>query len=142
VPDHAIAEIHGNSHWVRCLSCDALWDRASIQARVTAGEAEPDCAVCGGILKSTTVSFGQPMPREPLEHAERLASAARLCLVIGSSLVVYPAAALPERTLRGGGQLGIVNAMETHLDARAAFVSRQPAAVLLGATAALLRAPA
>jgi NAD-dependent deacetylase len=140
VPEHAIAEIHGNAHWVRCLGCDALWDRASIQARVAAGEAEPDCAICGGILKTTTVAFGQPMPREALEHAERLAGAARLCLVIGSSLVVYPAAALPERTLLAGGRLAVVNATETHLDGRASFISRHPAAVLLGEAATLLRA--
>jgi NAD-dependent deacetylase len=139
VPDHAVAEVHGNAHRVRCLACDGLWDRAVVQARVAAGEEEPDCPVCGGILKPTTVSFGQPMPRGPFERAERLARAARLCLVVGSSLVVYPAAALPETTLRAGGQAAVVNAEVTPLDARAQFVSRGPAAVLLGTTADLVR---
>ena len=84
------------------------------------------------MLKSTTISFGQPLPVEAIDRARELHAAARLCLVIGSSLVVYPAAMLPDVTLETGGRLAIVNQTPTHLDARAAFVSRIPAAVLLG----------
>jgi NAD-dependent deacetylase len=110
-----------------------------IQERVRAGDSEPGCAACGGMLKPTTVSFGQPMPAEPLARAERLLRQARLCLVVGSSLVVYPAAALPELTLDAGGSLAVVNATETHLDPLASLVSRQPAGALLGEAARLVR---
>jgi NAD-dependent deacetylase len=139
LPDEAVAELHGNAHGVRCLTCGAFCDRAGVQERVRAGDEDPACAACGGMLKPTTVSFGQPMPQEPLARAERLLRRARLCLVIGSSLVVYPAAALPELTLDAGGRLAIVNATETHLDPLATLVSRQPAGALLGAAASLVR---
>jgi NAD-dependent deacetylase len=128
----AIVELHGNAHWVACLRCDARFDRASVHERVRAGEAEPACPVCGGILKTTTVSFGQALPERAIVEAERWHLRAHLCLVIGSSLVVTPAALLPELTLRSGGRLAIVNATATHLDDRAVLVARQPAAVLLG----------
>jgi NAD-dependent deacetylase len=107
---------------------------------VLAGEADPPCPHCGGILKTTTVSFGQPMPADAVAEAERLHATARLCLVIGSSLVVYPAAMLPELTLDVGGRLAIVNATPTHLDEKAVLVAREPAAVLLAATASAIRA--
>jgi NAD-dependent deacetylase len=140
LPDEAIVELHGNAHWVGCLGCDAHLDRLSVHERVLAGEAEPPCHACGGILKTTTVSFGQPMPEAEVARAQRLHAAARLCLVIGSSLVVYPAAMLPEVTLDAGGTLAIVNQTETHLDRHAALTVREPAAVLLNEVRTLLRA--
>lgn len=140
VSEEGVAEIHGNAHRVRCLTCAALLDRPSVHERILAGEAEPRCHDCGGILKSTTVSFGQAMPPEPFRRAERWVEQARLCLVIGSSLVVYPAAALPELALSAGAALAVVNATQTPLDDAARLVSRLPAAVLLGATATLIRA--
>jgi NAD-dependent deacetylase len=73
------------------------------------------------------------MPTQAVAAAEQLHAGARLCLVIGSSLVVYPAAMLPEVTLDAGGRLAIVNQTETHLDHLAVLVAREPAAVLLGA---------
>jgi NAD-dependent deacetylase len=90
------------------------------------------CPECGGMLKSDTISFGQGLPQAAVAEAQRLHAAARLCLVIGSSLVVYPAAMLPELTLESGGQLGIVNQTATRLDHLAVLVAREPAAVLLG----------
>jgi NAD-dependent deacetylase len=100
---------------------------------VLAGEEDPPCPECGGILKATTISFGQALPERAVDEAQRLHTQARLCLIVGSSLVVYPAASLPEVTLTAGGSLAIVNATDTHLDGLATFVSREPAAVLLGA---------
>jgi NAD-dependent deacetylase len=131
LPDESIVELHGNAHWVSCLSCGARSDRLSVHARVLAGEEDPSCTTCGGILKTTTISFGQGMPRQAVARAERLHTQARLCLVIGSSLVVYPAATLPEVTLDAGGRLAIVNQTETHLDHLAEVTAREPAAVLL-----------
>jgi NAD-dependent deacetylase len=133
LPDDAVIELHGNARWVACLKCGDRSTREAVHERVRGGEAEPLCRVCGGILKSTTVSFGQPMPVREMAEAQNAHAGARLCLVIGSSLVVYPAAMLPELTLDAGGRLAIVNAMETHLDHLAVLVAREPAAVLLGA---------
>jgi len=132
MPDSAVIELHGNAHGVSCLGCSAWFSRPDVNARVLAGEADPECPECGGILKSTTVSFGQPMPQAAVSAATRLHAEARLCVIVGSSLVVYPAASLPEVTLQTGGCLAIVNATETHLDALASLVSREPAGVLLG----------
>jgi NAD-dependent deacetylase len=90
------------------------------------------------MLKASTISFGQGLPEDAVARAQQLHMDARLCLVIGSSLVVYPAAALPELTLRRGGRLAIVNQSETHLDTYASLVAREPAAVLLAEVAAAL----
>jgi len=139
VPASAVVELHGSAHFVECLTCGDRSERLAIHARVEAGEGDPPCLRCGGILKSTTVSFGQPMPAAEVARAESLHQDARLCLVIGSSLVVYPAAALPEVTLDSGGQLAIVNQTETHLDERAVFVSRLAAGVLLAEVAERVR---
>jgi NAD-dependent deacetylase len=132
LPEEAIVELHGNAHWIGCLSCAARFDRATIHARVLAGDEDPACLKCGGILKTTTISFGQGLPEAALARARYLHATARLCLVIGSSLVVYPAATLPEVTLEAGGDLVIVNQTHTHLDHLAVLVAREPAAVLLG----------
>lgn len=131
VPPEAVVELHGNSHAVVCLRCAARLDRGAVEARLEACDFDPACEDCGGILKTATVSFGQALPIEAVERAQRLHASARLCLVIGSSLVVYPAAALPAETLDAGGQLAIVNFTETHLDPFAALVSRQAAGSLL-----------
>jgi NAD-dependent deacetylase len=138
----AIVELHGNAHWVGCLSCDARFDRPSVHARVLGGDEDPACPSCGGMLKSTTISFGQSLPERAVAQAQRMHASARLCLVVGSSLVVYPAASLPEVTLDNGGQLAIVNQTPTHLDPFATLVARNPAAVLLGETQRVLRTAA
>jgi NAD-dependent deacetylase len=142
VPDASVVELHGNAHWIGCLACGSRFDRPTVHARVEAGEADPPCPDCGGILKATTISFGQALPLEAVEAAQRLHARARLCLVIGSSLVVYPAASLPEITLDAGGELAIVNFTETHLDRFATLLSREPAAVLLAETNRLVSAAA
>ena len=135
LPAGAVIELHGNAHSVSCLACGACFDRLAVHARVLAGDEDPACLVCGGILKSTTISFGQGLPPRAVAEAQRLHASARLCVVIGSSLVVYPAATLPEVTVDAGGQLAIVNQTETHLDHLAVLVAREPAAVLLGQVA-------
>lgn len=140
LPSSAVVELHGNAHWVGCLACEQRFDRLAVHARIDAGEADPACPVCGGILKSSTVSFGQALPVTAVEQAERLHALARLCLIVGSSLVVMPAALLPRRTLAAGGQLAIVNQTSTHLDPLATLVAREPAAVLLGEVDGLVRA--
>jgi NAD-dependent deacetylase len=140
MPDDAVVELHGNAHWVACLTCLARFDRHVIHARVNAGEADPACPECGGILKSTTISFGQALPADAVEAARRLHATARLCLIVGSSLVVYPAATLPEITLEVGGRMAIVNKTETHLDEFATLLIRAPAGVVLEEAARAIRA--
>jgi NAD-dependent deacetylase len=76
----------------------------------------PTCPDCGGAIKPDITFFGEMLPREALEAADRHARKADLMLILGTSLIVYPAAALPEKTLRGGGTLVIVNNMPTPLD--------------------------
>jgi len=136
--DEAVVELHGNSHWIVCLSCPARFDRDTVHARLSASNFDPDCPECGGILKTATISFGQPLPLAAVDAARELHATARLCLVIGSSLVVYPAASLPEVTLDAGGKLAIVNYTPTHLDAFASLVSREAAGALLADVQALL----
>jgi NAD-dependent deacetylase len=131
LPPEAVVELHGDAHSVSCLTCGACFSRLAVHERVLAGDEDPACPSCGGILKSTTISFGQGLPPRAVAEAQRLHASARLCLVIGSSLVVYPAATLPEVTLDAGGQLAIVNQTETHLDHLAVLIAREPAAVLL-----------
>ena len=100
----------------------------AIHARVEAGEADPACPRCGGMLKAATVSFGQPLPLEAIEAAQKLHASARLCLVIGSSLVVYPAATLPEVDPGRRRRAGHRQLHRDHLDRFATLLSREPAA--------------
>ncbi|MCC7366881.1 MAG: Sir2 family NAD-dependent protein deacetylase [Chloroflexi bacterium] len=138
----SVIELHGNAHSVRCLSCDMEAARTLVHRRVLAGEAEPACVDCGGILKPTTISFGEPMPRRPLTAAERAIRASDLVLVIGSSLVVRPAADLPLLATRLGKPVVILNQTPTPLDDRATLVVRAKAAEILPAAVALAAAPA
>ena len=126
-----VIELHGNAHGVRCLTCDMLARREVVHERVIAGEAEPPCVDCGGILKPTTVSFGEPMPRRPLSRAETLMRQSDLVLVVGSTLVVYPAAGLPEIGVASGARLAIVNMSETPLDDLATVLVRGRAGEVL-----------
>ncbi len=139
LPDSAVVELHGNAHWIVCLACEARFERPGVHARLEAGDADPACPDCGGMLKTATISFGQALPLDAIAEAQRLHASARLCLVIGSSLVVYPAATLPEVTLDAGGRLAIVNFTETHLDHFADLVSRESAAALMAETQSLLK---
>jgi NAD-dependent deacetylase len=119
-----VIEIHGSSLRVTCVDCGAPHDRDEVHARVLSGDRTPGCDLCGGRLKPATVSFGQSMP-----EAETLAAfdAARRCdlmIVIGSSLVVYPAAGLPDEAVRAGASLIIVNREATDKDHLAAATIR------------------
>jgi NAD-dependent deacetylase len=117
-PDRVI-ELHGSSHRIRCLSCGRVYDGAHIQTRLDAGETDPRCEVCGGALRSATVLFGEPLPKEALSMAHAVAKATDLMLVVGSSLVVNPAARLPAIAKRHGAGLVIINRTPTPLDTMA-----------------------
>lgn len=115
-----VLELHGSPLHHRCLQCGREDDFEAIVRTVRAGKI-PQCEACGGIVKPGIVFFGEALPADVLEEAEEEAARADLMLVLGSSLTVYPAAALPEVTLRQGGRLAIVNASPTHLDTAAVW---------------------
>lgn len=121
-----VLELHGTNRRVVCLSCDATFPAAEIQARLLEGCEMPMCVSCGGILKSATVSFGQALPADVLEAAFHIATSVDLLLVLGSSLVVHPAAAIPMAAAEAGARLVIVNREPTPLDGLADVVLRAP----------------
>ena len=109
---------------VECLGCGRTAPAAEAQEQLLAGEDVPTCAGCGGALKAATISFGQALRPEVLEEAFTLAREADLLLVLGSSLVVYPAAAIPETAAARGAPMIIINREPTPLDGRAGVVLR------------------
>ncbi|RPJ39835.1 MAG: NAD-dependent deacylase [Deltaproteobacteria bacterium] len=111
-----VIELHGTAVSVSCLSCRKKYPREEIQARLLRGARVPLCDACGGILKPDTVSFGQPMPpRETAESFDR-ARSCDLFIVIGSSLVVQPAASLPLEAKEHGAKLVMINRDPTYHD--------------------------
>jgi len=120
-----VVEIHGNVREVKCMSCGRRGPMGEALDRVRQGDPDPACESCGGILKSATISFGENLVAEDLERAQRAAERADLFLALGTSLGVYPAAALPELALRQGARLVIMNAEETPFDPIADAVIRE-----------------
>ena len=111
-----VIELHGTALFVYCLSCKKRYDRDEIQGRLQKGIKVPYCDACGGILKPATISFGQSMPEQETQEAFERATLSDLFMVIGSSLVVQPAASLPQVAKRNGARLIIINREETPMD--------------------------
>jgi len=119
-----VIELHGSGRTVQCLDCGAREMRADVQARLDV-EMPPRCRMCGGIfLKPTVVLFGEAMPIPAVEEAFALARAADVMLVVGSSLVVYPAAHVPLAAVEAGAALIVINAEPTPIDRFAEVVIR------------------
>jgi NAD-dependent deacetylase len=109
-------------------------DRGPIErvlARVEAGEEDPPCRSCGGILKSATISFGQSLVAEDIQRAAHAASHCDCFVAIGTSLTVYPVAYLPDNALQAGAKLVIINAQETPYDLMAHAVVREQIGTVL-----------
>jgi NAD-dependent deacetylase len=119
-----IVEIHGTIHEVMCMSCDERAPMERALQRVRAGELDPPCRSCGGILKSATISFGQSLVYEDLLRSERAALCCDLLLAIGSTLSVYPIAGIVPVAKQAGARLVIMNAEPTEMDGFADFVLR------------------
>jgi NAD-dependent deacetylase len=119
-----VVELHGTNRRWECLGCGRTGPAAEVQERLLAGEEVPTCRACGGPLKAATISFGQALRPEVLEEAFALARNADLLLVLGSSLVVYPAAAIPETVAAQGAPMVIINREPTPLDGLAAVALR------------------
>lgn len=134
-----VIELHGTVKWVRCLSCDSRYTAEEVISRFEAGESDPSCPKCAGILKSATIAFGEPMPIRETMEAETRSRLSDLFIVIGSSLVVYPAADMPYYALAGGSKLVIINLEPTHLDDRAQVVIRGRAGEVMSEIMTLVR---
>jgi NAD-dependent deacetylase len=122
-PDRLV-EIHGNGNEVVCMSCDERAPMERALARVEAGDADPACRSCGGILKSATISFGQQLVQRDLRRAEAAAQSCDLMLTVGSTLVVYPIAEVVPIAKQCGASVVILNAEETGFDDIADVVVR------------------
>lgn len=133
-----VIEIHGALRDVVCMGCGERGPMEAALERARAGEDDPPCTACGGVLKSATISFGQPLVPEILEEAQAAASSCGVFLAIGTSLSVFPAAYLPQRALRAGAKLVIVNAEPTRYDGRAHAVLRGPIGRTLTSLVALV----
>jgi NAD-dependent deacetylase len=117
-----VIELHGSGRTVECLECGHLEPRAAVQERLGV-EMPPRCRSCGGgFLKPTVVLFGEPMPAAAVKEAFELASAADVMLVVGTSLVVYPAAEIPLVAVRAGARMIVINAEPTPFDRLAEVV--------------------
>jgi NAD-dependent deacetylase len=117
-----VVEVHGSSRTVQCLDCGTRESRAVVQARL-AVQMPPLCKSCGGMfLKPTVVLFGEPMPLPAMHEALALAQSADVMLVVGSSLVVHPAADIPLAAVRAGASLIIINTEPTPFDSLAEVV--------------------
>lgn len=119
LPADRLVELHGNATVGRCLDCARRMELADVRAAIAATGAAPRCRSCEGLVKAAVVSFGEPVPEALLARALRLAGAADLCLVIGSSLTVEPAASVPRFAKENGAVLVILNHTPTPLDDRA-----------------------
>ena len=122
-PDRVV-EIHGTVHEVVCLSCGRRSPMVATLDRVRAGEEDPACLDCGGMLKSATISFGQGLVEADLDRAFEAAASCDVLLAIGSTLGVYPVAAMVPMAKRAGARIVIVNAERTEMDDLADVVVR------------------
>jgi NAD-dependent deacetylase len=122
VPASQVIELHGNASYATCLACGLRHEFADLKPGFVERGEIPGCRSCGGIVKSATISFGQPMPQGPMARAEAATLACDLFLVLGSSLVVYPAAGFPLIAARNGAALAIVNREPTEQDPYADLV--------------------
>ena len=126
-----VIEVHGTIRKVTCWECGWTGPMLTVLERVSAGEADPACERCAGILKSATISFGQPLQPEVIERAMRCAGEANLFMAIGTSLNVFPIAGALPAARAGGAQIVILNAEPTAMDKSADALLRGPISTLL-----------
>lgn len=122
--DSVVVEVHGTLHQVICLDCGWKGPMQETLSRVRAGEEDPPCQTCGGMLKSDTISFGQPLVPEVIDRAMQAAEQADVLLAIGTTLQVFPAAAVVPAAKSAGARIVIINAQPTQFDDVADVVLR------------------
>ena len=111
-----VIELHGNTTYAHCLDCDQRYELEPIRQKFLADEVPPVCDLCGGVVKTATISFGQAMPEAAMQRATDETLACDLFLAIGSSLKVFPAAGLPVLAKQNSASLVIINREATDLD--------------------------
>ena len=114
--EEKVLQLHGTMQWVKCLGCGARHRFEEVRQWIESGVEVPECLQCGGILKPDAVFFGEAMPVWETAEATRRSSSCDLCIVIGSTLVVYPAGLMPQYAVSAGAKLVIINDGETALD--------------------------
>tara|TARA_B100000686_G_scaffold345035_1_gene428808 strand:- start:9002 stop:9748 length:747 start_codon:yes stop_codon:yes gene_type:complete len=126
IPNNKIIELHGNGTYAKCLNCEKRYELNYIKKFLEEDNNNykypPKCKECSGIIKSATISFGQPMPQKEMKIAEKESIDCDLFIAIGTSLKVYPAASLPIIAKNNGAELVIINREETELDSIANLV--------------------
>jgi NAD-dependent deacetylase len=132
VPDSKVVEVHGNTRYAKCLDCGARAELGPLRAHFEKHGDPPDCRFCGGMMKTATISFGQAMPEQEMARAEAATLACDLFIVLGSSLVVYPAAGFPRLAKRNGAGLVILNREPTEQDEFANLVLHSEIGPTLG----------
>ncbi len=133
VPPEQVIELHGNASYATCLACGLRHELEALKQSFLGRDMIPLCRECGGLVKTATVSFGQAMPSEAMRRAEAETLACDLFLVLGSSLVVFPAAGFPRRAKENGAKLAIVNREPTPLDGHADLALHEEIGPLLSA---------
>jgi NAD-dependent deacetylase len=131
VPEDKVFELHGNTRWAVCLGCRRRFPMPEVLQNMKGGVEVPDCPDCQGILKPDAVLFGEALPQETLEEAARRSQNCDLFIIIGSTLLIYPAAYMPTYAREAGARLAIVNLTPTPLDHYAAAVVQGAAGEIL-----------
>jgi NAD-dependent deacetylase len=126
LPDDKIVELHGNTCRIRCMSCQKISPIGNVQQRLANGDTAPECD-CGGYLKPDTISFGQAMPVAEVEKSIALSGECDVFLIVGSTLVVQPAAQMPIYAKEKGAFLAIINLSDTPCDSICDVLIRQKA---------------
>ena len=119
-----VIEVHGTVHEWKCIACEAGGPIQDALDRVRGGEDDPPCPVCGGIIKTATISFGQNLVPEVIERAYEVSSTCDVLLAVGTKLSVYPVAGCVPEAKRHGAAVVILNAEETDMDDLADVVVR------------------
>lgn len=138
-PASRVIELHGNASYAKCLQCQTRYEFHELEPAWREREEIPHCHACGGLVKSATISFGQSMPITEMARAIEEAKACDLFLVLGSSLVVYPAASLPLVAKEKGAALAIVNREPTEQDEYADLVANAEIGPFLTEALTLMR---
>jgi NAD-dependent deacetylase len=122
IPDDLVIELHGNASYATCLNCGLRHELHHLKPIFVDHGQIPECRSCKGLVKTATISFGQPMPAGPMARAQAETLACDLFLVLGSSLVVFPAAGFPLMAKQNGARLAIVNREATEMDVHSDLV--------------------
>jgi len=138
LPDEAVVELHGNAHCTVCVRCSERRPTAEILERVRSGDEDPSCPVCGGILKTDVVFFGETLPPAATARAFDLAEECDAVIAVGSTLSVFPAAYVPLEAIQDGAPLVIVNRGPTDMDHLATVRVDAPAGAFLPELVSLL----